>query len=79
MVDPMCLTASGRVDEDQKLGLRRALNEIIIANQAGLIAGEEKPDARNLGATITEERRLGYVEMTMPIAERERLGIDTPT
>lgn len=79
-VDPMCLYAAGRADEaEQKAGLRAALDEIITANQVGLIAEEEKPGHRNLGAAIAEERHLNYIELTMPIAERKQLGIDTRT
>lgn len=77
-VDSMSWTAAGRADEEhQKANFRSVLNEIITENRIDLIAEEEKPGVRNIGAAIAEERRLAYVELTMPAAERERLGIDT--
>src|ERR1700691_1133079 len=79
-IDPMCLSAAGlAVEAEQKAALRAVLNEIITVNQVDLVAEEERPGVSNLGAAIAEERSLNYVELTMPVAERERRGIDTQT
>lgn len=74
-----CLTPVGCADEaEQKAGFRATLEEIITRNQVELIAEEEKPDCRNLGAALAYERRVAYIELTIPVAERERRGIRTP-
>jgi hypothetical protein len=78
-VDPNCLTPSGCADEaEQKAGLRAVLGQIIANNQVGLIAEEEKPGQRNVGAALAAEHHANYIELTMPIVERERRGIRTP-
>ena len=78
-VAPKCFTPVGCADEaEQKAGFRAALEEIITRNQVGLIAEEEKPDCRNLGAVLAYEHHMAYIELTVPIVERERCGIRTP-
>jgi hypothetical protein len=67
-VAPNCLTLSGCADEaEQKAGLRAVLGEIITNNQVGLIAEEEKPGQRNVGAALAVEHHTNYIELTMPI------------
>jgi hypothetical protein len=78
-VAPNCWTPAGcAVEAEQKAGLRTALEEIIMNNQVGLVAEEEKPARRDLGGVLAGEHRLAYIELTMPIVERERCGIRTP-
>jgi hypothetical protein len=78
-VAPNCLTPKGCADEaEQKAGLRAVLKAIITRNDVGLIAEEEKPAQRNLGAALAAEHQTNYIEITMPIIERERCGIRTP-
>jgi hypothetical protein len=78
-VAPNCWTPAGRaVEADQKAGLRAALQAIVIRNRVGLIAEEEKPGRRDLGAVLADEHHTAYIQLTMPIAERERRGIRTP-
>ena len=79
-IDAKCWSPAGRVREaEQKASFRGMLNEMVIANQVGLIAEEEKPGQKNLGAAIVEEHHLNYIELTMPISERKRRGINTET
>jgi hypothetical protein len=78
-VVPNCLTPVGCADEaEQKAGFRATLEEIISRNHVELIAEEERPDCRNLGAALACQHRIAYIELTMPIVERERRGIRTP-
>lgn len=78
-IAPNCLTPAGCASEaEQKAGLRTTLEEIIIRNRVGLIAEEEKPTRRDLGAVLADEHHTAYIELTMPIVERERCGIHTP-
>jgi hypothetical protein len=78
-VAPNCWTPAGRgVEAEQKAGFRATLEEIITRNQVRLIAEEQKPPRRNLGAVLADKHHTAYIELTMPIAERERCGIRTP-
>lgn len=78
-VAPNCWTPAGRaVEAEQKAGLRATLEEIIMRNRVGLIAEEERPARRDLGAVLADEHHTAYIELTMPVLERERCGIRTP-
>jgi hypothetical protein len=78
-IAPNCWTPAGRVVEgEQKAGLRAALEEIMMKNRVGLIAEEQKPARRDLGAVLADEHDTAYIELTMPVVERERWGIRTP-
>jgi hypothetical protein len=78
-VAPNCWTPAGcAVEAEQKASLRTTLEEIITRNRVGLIAEEQMPARRDLGAVLADEHHTAYIELTMPIVERERCGIRTP-
>jgi len=75
-VAPNCYTPAGWADEaEQKAAFRLTLEAIITENRVGLIAEEDMPARRDLGAVLADEHRANYIPITMPIVERQRCGI----
>jgi len=74
-----CCTVAGIADEqEQKLALSDTLREIIIERRILLIAEEAKFDRPCLGFQLAQEYKLGHINITMPLNEREGRGIHTP-
>jgi hypothetical protein len=65
-------------EKQQKAELTDFLRKIIREHRVELIAEEGKLDGRCLGSVLARENGTGYIEITMPIAERERRGVRTP-
>jgi hypothetical protein len=78
-VNDRCLTVTGIADERlQKARLADMLRGILHDADVNLIAEEGKLDGSCLGAVLAKENGLQYVDITMPLRERERHGIETP-
>ena len=45
----------------------------------GLVAEEAKPNCKMLGRALAEEHHCSYIDITMPLEERNKRGIDTST
>lgn len=58
--------------------MRTTLSEIIARNHVDLIAEEAHPVRRCLGSALAKEHDAAYIDITMPLDERERRGIRTP-
>ncbi|HEX5423447.1 MAG TPA: hypothetical protein VFW94_07855 [Candidatus Acidoferrales bacterium] len=73
-----CKTPAGQASEhEQKAALRATLDQIIRERSIDLIA-EEAPVEPCIGRALADEHRIGYVDLTMPICEREKFGVRTP-
>jgi hypothetical protein len=59
----------------QKDGLRAVLEGIIVDNKVDLIAEEGEFDRPSLGNRLAEVYSLRHINLTMPMEERQRLGI----
>ena len=78
-VEDRCWTDAGKMEEkQQKAELTDFLRKIIREHRVELIAEEGKLDGRCLGSVLARESGTGYIDITMPIAERERRGVRTP-
>lgn len=78
-IQSVCFTPAGKADEqNQKAGLRAVLSEIVAKNRVDLIAVEGRPDRACLGKALADEHHTAYMDITMPLDERERRGIRTP-
>ncbi len=78
-LETRCITVAGIADEQQqKAGLTDTLRQIIAENNVTLIAAEAEPDLRCLGHRLAQEHGIGYINITMPVAEREKHGVRTP-
>jgi len=75
----VCYSPAGRaVEEEQKQALRAVLSEIISNHRIDCIAEEAHPVRPSLGTALARRHRSDYVDITMPLEERERQGIRTP-
>jgi hypothetical protein len=78
-LEARCLTEAGKIDEaQQKNELSKFLNGIIQHNRVRLVAEEGKPDRACLGFVLSEQNGAEHIDITMPIADREKHGIRTP-
>src|SRR5690348_3741309 len=78
-LEAQCVTPMGIEDErQQKSDLAQALREIIDHHDVELVAEEGTLDRPCLGWLLAEERKVGHVDITMPIGEREKQGVKTP-
>jgi len=78
-INDSCLTEAGIADErQQKAQLANVLRGILHDNGVHLIAEEGKLDGSCLGAILAKEIGINYIDITMPLEEREKHGIKTP-
>jgi hypothetical protein len=78
-LETKCVTPYGIEDEcRQKAELACALHDIIRKYGVKLVAEEGKLDGPCLGWRIAKECDIGYIDITMPIQEREKRGVKTP-
>jgi hypothetical protein len=78
-LETRCLTEAGKNEESlQKDELSKFLNKIIQDNRVRLIAEEGKLDRPCLGSVLAKQNGAEHIDITMPISERERHGIQTP-
>jgi hypothetical protein len=78
-LETACMTIEGIEEEQrQKAELSGALRGLINENSIDLIAEEGKYDRLCLGGLVARECGIAYVNITMPIEEREKHGIRTP-
>jgi hypothetical protein len=78
-LETKCLTEAGKVEEiRQKKELSEFLSRIIQQNRVRLVAEEGKLDRPCLGSVLARQNGAQHVDVTMPISERERHGIQTP-
>jgi len=74
-----CCTPTGVADEqEQKSSLAHTLVEIIMQSSVNLIAEEGKLDHSCLGHRLSQQCGVEHIDITMPIAEREKHGLKTP-
>ena len=77
-LDPVCLTATGlAAEQDQKTAFYGFLREII-AQRVELIAEEAKNEKRCVGSMLGRQSGVAFMNITMPLKEREKHGIKTP-
>lgn len=78
-VGDRCWTEAGKKEEKrQKAKLADLLRKIIKESGVDLIAEEGKLDGSCLGSVLAKENGTGHIDITMPIAEREKHGVKTP-
>jgi hypothetical protein len=72
----LCLTVAGlEAERQQKQQFETLVRQLIRDNGVELVAEEGTFDAACLGCRLAQELGLQYVNITMPQADRDRLGI----
>jgi hypothetical protein len=74
-----CISEAGKADvAEQKQAFVNFIGTLVKEIKAGLIAEEGTLDYTCAGAVVGKDLGTTYIDITMPIAEREKAGIQTP-